>query len=397
MTDMYIEAKKTGNYLVKVRRELHMTPELGFQEFKTSKIIQRELKSLGIPFKVFGTGVVGLLKGKTKGKTIAVRADIDALPVCEETGVSFASKNKGRMHACGHDTHITCVLGTAKLLAGMKDKIKGNVKFLFQPAEEMACQGRDGAKEMIKAGAMKNPKPDAVIALHVDIPLEAGKISVTYGPVFANADFFKIIVLGKGAHGALPERGVDPVVTAAAMIMNLQSIVSRNVPASEPAVVSVTMIHGGETANVIPPFVKLEGTSRSLNEKTRQLIKAKMKKIVSETAKVYGAKAEFIYDEDYPAFSNNENMMKVFERAGVRLLGKKNVILEKKPSLGGENFSYFAKLAPGGFIRLGVGNKKKGIVNSLHHPKFNIDETSLPVGAAVLAETCLEFLNGSKE
>ncbi|MFH1074320.1 MAG: M20 family metallopeptidase [Candidatus Firestonebacteria bacterium] len=393
MANMYLKAKKLEPYLVKLRRELHLTPELGFNEYKTSGIIQRELKSLGIPFKVMATGVVGVLKGKEEGKTIAVRADIDALPVSEETGLSFTSKNKGVMHACGHDAHTVCVLGAAKLLLNMKNSIKGNIKFIFQPAEEMSDRTRDGAKEIIKAGAMRNPKPDAVIALHVAAPGEAGKISVTYGPVFANADTFVIKVTGKGGHGASPHDSVDPVVASAAVILNLQSIVSRNISPLESAVVTVTMINAGEAPNVIPPSVKMEGTARSLNEKTRKIIKTRMKQIVNETAKAFGARAEIAYFEGYPAFCNDKTIISLMERAGVRLFGRKNVILEKNPSMGGENFSYFAKLAPGGFIRLGVGNKKRGITNTLHHPKFTIDEASLPVGASVLAETCVEFLN----
>ncbi|OGF50261.1 MAG: hypothetical protein A2044_02810 [Candidatus Firestonebacteria bacterium GWA2_43_8] len=393
MADMYTEAKKLSPYLVKIRRELHQTPELGFHEFKTSKIIQRELKALGIPYKVMATGVVGIIKSGKPGKTIAIRADIDALPVTEETGLPFASKNKGIMHACGHDTHITCLLGAAKLLAKTKESLNGNVKLIFQPAEEMSDPKRDGAKEIIKAGAMKNPKPDAVIALHVAAPGEAGKITVTHGPVFANADTFIINVSGKGGHGASPHSSIDPIVVSAAIILNLQSIVSRNVSPLESAVVTVTMINAGETSNVIPPFVKLEGTARSLNGKVQKIIKTRMRQIITRTASSFGAKAGFIYHQGYPGFSNNENMISLMEKVGVRLLGKKNVVVVKNPSMGGENFSYFAKLAPGGFIRLGVGNKKKGIVYALHHPKFTIDESSLPVGAAVLAESCLEFLN----
>jgi len=240
---------------------------------------------------------------------------------------------------------------------------------------------------------MKNPVPSAIIALHVSSAYETGKIAVTYGPIFANADRFYIKVKGKGGHGAEPQNTVDPVLVSAAIILNLQSIASRNVSPLECAVVSATKIRGGEAANVIPPFVNMEGTARSLNEKTRQIIKTRMKQIVEKTAKAYGAKAEISYFEGYPAFSNNDDMMRLLEKTGLRLLGRKNVVLEKNPSMGGENFSYFAKIVPGGFIWLGAGNKKKGLISALHHPKFTIDETALPVGAAVLAETCMEFLN----
>ena len=394
MADMYLKAKMTESYLIKIRRELHANAELGFKEYKTSKIIQRELKDMGVPYRVIGTGVVGLIKGKAKGKTIAIRADIDALPVCEETGLSFSSRNKNVMHACGHDAHTACVLGAAKLLSNMKDTIKGSIKILFQPAEEKAHPTKDGATEMIKAGAMKNPRPDAVIALHVDTPGEAGKISVTYGPVFANADFFEIIVHGRGGHGAEPHKAIDPVNVASAIILNLQSIVSKSISPLDSAVITIGAINAGKTLNVIPSFVNMKGTTRSLNEKDRKIIKSGMKNIIEKTAKAFGARAELHYQEGYPGFSNDDKLIKLMEKTGIRLFGKKKVVFEKNATMCGENFSYFTKLAPGALIRLGAGNKKKGISSPLHHPKFTIDETALPVGASVLAESCLEFLTG---
>ncbi len=395
MTGLPEKTEKLKPYLVRLRRELHACAELGLCEYKTSAVVQRELKKLGLPFKVTAnTGVVALLKGARPGKIIAVRADMDALPVTEETGLAFASKKRGVAHSCGHDAHMTCALGLAKLFKENQKALKGSVKFIFQPSEEMGEVNLDGAKKMIEAGAMKNPVPSAVIGLHVSTPLKTGSIELTYGKVYANADLFEVTVKGVGGHASAPEKTVDPIVAAAAIVLNLQSIVARNVSPLESAVISVSLIRGGETSNVIPPKVRLLGTVRTLENKTKGLIKRRMRQVIRSTAKAYRAAADFKYTDGYPSFSNNKKMAKLIERAGIKLLGKDKVHIAVRPSMGGENFGNFAKLAPAAFFNLGANSGKKQTAYSLHHPKFDIDEAALPVGTAILARACLDFLNG---
>lgn len=394
MTNLLEKANKLKPYIVKIRRELHACPELGFQEYKTSRIIQKELKKLGIPYKVMAkTGIVALIKGALPGKVIAVRADMDALPVVEETGVPFASRNKGMAHSCGHDAHVAGVLGLAKLLTGMKKEIKGSVKLLFQPCEEMGEVKLDGAMEMVKAGAMKNPVPGAVIGLHVHPPMHTGTIELNYGKLYANADIFEIKVRGVGGHGAVPQKSVDPLLAAAAIILNLQSIVARNISPLNSAVVSVTMIKAGEATNVIPPEAHLLGTVRSLDNETQKLIIKRMKAVVNSTAKVFGARAWLKYTVGYPFFSNDPKLTGLVENAAGKILGKKNVHIATQPSMGGENFGHFAKKAPGCFFNLGIVDGKKSTSYALHNPKFNIDENALPLGTAVLAQACFDFLD----
>jgi len=394
VNDLLEKVKQIKPYSIKIRRELHACAELGFEEYKTSKIIQRELKKLGIPFKIAAkTGVVALIKGAYAGKVIAVRADMDALPIEEETGLPFASGHKGIMHACGHDVHMACALSLAKLLSEMKKELKGSVKLIFQPHEEMGKFNLDGAKKMIEEGVMKAPVPKAVIGLHVHPPLQTGAIELNYGKIYANADVFEIKVKGSGGHGSAPEETIDPVIAAAVIIMNLQSIVSRNVSPFSSAVISITMLKAGETTNVIPPEVLMLGTVRTLDNNTRRLVKQRMQKIISSTAKAFGATAGFNYTDGYPYFSNNSALAGLIEKAAAKIIGKKNVHISKQPSMGGENFGHFAKIAPGCYFNLGVADKKKKKPLKLHNSKFDVDENALYWGTAILAQACFDFLD----
>ena len=378
------EAKKLKPYLVKIRRDLHACPELGFEEFRTQAYIIRELKKLGIPFKkMVKTGVVGIIKGKKAGKTILLRADIDALPILEENSCSYRSKNKGVMHACGHDTHTAMVLGAAKILAGKKNEMAGNVKLVFQPREEFVDSEFDPAEEMVRLGVMKNPKVDMCAALHADHSIPAGKVKVVHGPVMANADKFRIKIIGRGAHGAEPQLARDPIYAAACVIQELQSVVSRNVDPFDSAVVSVTMVNGGTAMNVIPPEVTLGGTIRTLNDEVYKLVKGSIRRVVEKTCESLGLKGEIDFIKCYPAFANDERAAVLFERSAAKLIGEENLVKNGVSSMGGENFAYFARKAPSIFCWLGV-SKGKGQY-PIHHPRFDINENALVTGAAVLA------------
>ena len=378
------EAKKIKPYLVKIRRDIHAHPELGFEEYRTQRSILRELKKLGIPCrKMVKTGVVGLIKGKKPGKTVLLRADIDALPIEEENVCSYRSKNKGVMHACGHDTHTAMVLGAAKILSVKKNEMAGNVKLVFQPREEFVDSEFDPAEEMVRLGVMRNPKVDMCAALHADHSVLCGKIKVIHGPVMAIADKFRIQISGRGAHGAEPQLARDPIYAAACVIQALQSVVSRNIDPCDPAVVSVTMVHGGTAMNVIPPEVILGGTIRTLNDKVYKLVKDSMRRVVEKTCESLGLKGKILFIKAYPAFANDERTAGLFERSAAKLLGGQNIVKNAVSSMGGENFAYFARKAPSVFCWLGV-SKGKGQY-PIHHPRFDIDENALVVGAAVLA------------
>ena len=378
------EAKKLKPYLVKTRRDIHSRPELGFEEYGTQAYIIKELKKLGIPYKkMIKTGVVGLIKGKKPGKTILLRADIDALPILEENTCSYRSKNKGVMHACGHDTHTAMVLGAARILSAKKNEMAGNIKLVFQPREEFVDSEFDPAEEMVRLGVMNNPKVDMCAALHADHSIPAGKVKVVHGPVMANADKFRIRILGVGAHGSEPQNSRDAVYASACVIQALQSVVSRNVGPLNPAVVSVTMVHSGTAMNVIPPEVTLGGTIRTLNDKVYKLVKDSMRRVVEKTCESLGLKGEIDFIKCYPAFANDERAVMLFERSAAKLIGERNLVKNAVSSMAGENFAYFARKAPSVFCWLGV-SKGKGQY-PIHHPRFDIDENALVTGAAVLA------------
>jgi amidohydrolase len=378
--------------LVKLRRELHQYPEIAYTEFKTSEIIVRELQKIGLDIKkgVAKTGVVGLLNKNIKGKTVALRADIDALPVTELTGFPFKSKSPGRMHACGHDVHMSCVIGAAKILSSLKDELPGNVKFIFQPSEE-ATPG--GAYPMIKAGVLKNPEVDGIFGLHCDSNIPVGKIGVKDGPMMAQADDFDITIIGKGGHGARPQDGIDAIVVASAVIQALQTIPSRRISPLKPVVISVGIVQGGTARNIICDKVVLKGTARTLEKSITKKIPELLKEIVAGVTSGYGADFELNYNPGYPVLINDPIMTDLVRGSITNLFGKEAIFEIKEPMMGGEDFAYFLNEVPGSFLRLGIRNEKLGAIYPWHHPKWNVDEEGIYIGSSLLAQVAFDFLN----
>lgn len=388
--DILKEVEKVEKEVIELRRKIHMYPELGFEETKTSEIVYDYLKNLGIEVKrIAKTGVVGTLKGNGS-KTIAIRADMDALPIQEENDVEYASQIPGRMHACGHDVHTAILLGTAKLLANMRDKLKGNVKFIFQPAEETT----GGALPMIEEGVLENPKVDAIIGLHVDPELQVGQIGITYGKAYASSDMFDIIVKGKSSHGAEPHKSVDSIVIAANIVNMLQTVVSRKANPLSPLVLTIGTIEGGYARNIIANKVRMSGIIRMMEEEKRDEIVEMVEKICDNTAKAMGGEVEFKRTIGYPCLVNHKGMTDLIKETAFPLLGEGNVI-EVAPTMGVEDFAYFLQKVPGSFYKLGCGNKEKGIDKPIHNNQFNIDEECIKIGLAVHVSTVLKYLNSN--
>ena len=388
--------QKISNYvfpqLVKLRRELHQYPELCFKEFKTSERIAKELTKLKVKVKkgIAKTGVVGVLENRKNGKTVALRADMDALPITEQTGFSYKSKNQGVMHACGHDVHMACVIGAAKILSSLKDELKGNVKFIFQPSEEVHP---GGAKPMIQAGVLKNPNVSAIFGLHCDPAIPIGKIGVREGPFMAQADNFDIIIHGTGGHGARPQDGVDAIVVAAQVIQALQTIASRKISPVEPVVISVGKIEGGSARNIICDQVMMKGTARSLNREVAMRIPKLLKEIAEGIAQSAGASARVSYQTGYPVLINPPEATGFARNTTTRMLGKDAIYEIPHPLMGAEDFAYYLQKIPGSFLRLGTRNPKKNAIYLWHHPKFTVDEEAIKIGSSVLAGLAIDFLN----
>jgi amidohydrolase len=370
-------------YVIRWRRYFHQNPELSFKEYNTSRVIAAELKKLGMVVKsgVGGTGVVGLLKGEKTGKTVALRADMDALPLNEACKVNYRSKIPGAMHACGHDGHMAMLLGAAKILSSQRDKISGYVKFLFQPAEETPPGGALG---MIKDGALENPMVDAVFGLHLDSSLPSGKVGLRKGPMMAASDNFEIRILGKGGHAARPHSCLDPIVAAAQIVLALQAIVSRKVDPVQPAVITVGKVESGTKHNIIPQEAVLIGTARTIDSHTTRMMPIWISQMVRGIAKANNLKAKILYERGYPTLFNNSKMVDKCEAVIIGLLGPRAVIHIEQPMMGGEDMAYFLEKVPGAFLRLGC-RKGSGTSYPWHHPNFNIDENSLFYGAAIMA------------
>ena len=379
------------DYVIAWRRRIHAAPELSFHEVLTSKAIAAELKRLGWQVKtgVGGTGVVGLLKCKTPGKTVALRADMDALPVQEENQVPYRSQISGKMHACGHDGHCAMLLGAASILAGSRESLKGSVKLLFQPGEETPPGGALG---MIAAGVLENPKVDAVFGLHLDSSLPSGRIGLRQGPMMAASDNFKITIKGRGGHAARPHNCLDPITTGAQIVAALQTIVSRRIDPARPAVVTVGKFVSGTKHNIIPETALLEGTARSLDRDTWKMMPVWIKQIAGNTAKANGLTAAVEYERGYPVLYNDSQMIGFSETVINGWLGRSAVVHIKDPLMGGEDFAYFLQNVPGAFLRLGSCKDAKTSF-PWHHPRFNIDEEVLPQGARLLAELAERYLS----
>jgi amidohydrolase len=374
--------------LVAWRRYLHQNPELSFHEEKTAQFVYETLQSFGNlelsrPTK---TSVMARLIGSKPGKVLAIRADMDALPIQEENTFEFASKNPGVMHACGHDGHTAMLLGTAKILSGLKDQIKGEVRFLFQHAEELFP---GGAEEMVRAGVMDGV--DLVIGTHLWSSIETGKIGIVYGPMMASPDTFWITINGKGGHAALPHQTIDSIAIGAQVVTNLQHIVSRNTDPLDHLVISVTQFIGGTTHNVIPGSVKICGTVRSFDEKIRESVPKLMERVVKGITEAHGATYEFKYEFGYRPVINDEQVTRVIEETVREVFGEQALDMIK-PNMGGEDFSAFQQKAPGSFFYVGAGNKEKGIFYPHHHPRFTIDEDALEIGVKMFVNAAFKLL-----
>jgi amidohydrolase len=376
-------AKNYAPEFIKIRHHLHSNPELSYQEFETSKFVQKKLQDFGIPFEIrANTGVVGLIRARNATKKIvALRADMDALPIKEENDVEYKSKRDGIMHACGHDVHTTCLLGAAKILNQLKDQWEGSIKLIFQPGEE---KNPGGASLMIKDGVLENPKPQAIFGLHVNPQLEIGKLSFRSGQVMASADELYFTIKGKGGHAASPQTAVDPIIIASHLIISLQQIVSRNRNPFDPSVLSITAINGGTTTNVIPDEVKLMGTFRAMNEEWRSKAHELIERNTKELVHSMGGEVNLHIDKGYPVVYNDERLNQEAKGLAEQFMGKENV-QETEKRMGSEDFGYYSQLIPGCFYRLGTGNKAKGINAGVHTPRFNIDEDAIEIGMGVMA------------
>lgn len=386
--------------LVAQRRDFHMNPELSNREERTSRAIAEKLKALGfdaIRTGVSRYGIVALLKGGKPGPVAAVRADMDALPIEETLDVPYKSRNKGVKHACGHDVHMTVALGTAELLSRMRAEVPGTVKFIFQPAEEGAPAGEDsGAARMIREGALEDPRPRAIFALHTDPSLEAGKIGYAPGGVLASSDAFTIRIIGRSVHAAWPHKGIDPVVVAAECIQALQTIRSRRIDPVEPLVLTIGSIHGGNRYNIIAGEVRMEGTLRTHNEQVRETAMGLVGKIVDGVAASHGAKAEVKWtDPSNPPTINDTALVEATLPAMRAALGAENVV-RVPPVMGAEDFAFFGKQAPAFIFWLGVGNAARGITGALHTPEYDADESSLRAGVKVMTNVLLDYLERGK-
>lgn len=377
--------------LTAIRHHLHANPELSFEEYETSKFVQEKLSEWGIAFSagVAGTGVVGIIEGKNpKKKVVALRGDMDALPIQETNEVPYKSTKEGVMHACGHDVHTTSLLGAARVLNHFKDEWEGTVKLVFQPGEERIP---GGASLMIKESVLKNPEPVRMVGQHVMPFIEAGKVGFREGMYMASADEIYVTVKGKGGHGAMPERNIDPVMIAAQMLVTLQQVVSRYANPKIPSVLSFGKIIANGATNVIPNEVKLEGTFRTMNEEWRAEAHKRMKEIAEGLAKSMGGECDFDIRRGYPFLENDSQTTQIARQAAEEYLGEENVV-DLDLWMAAEDFSYYSHEVPSCFYRLGTGNEAKGITNSVHTPNFDIDERALPIGAGLLAWIALKQL-----
>ena len=368
---------------IEIRHHLHAHPELSYQEFETSAFIQQHLAALKIPFEVRATtGVIGLIEGKNPAKKIiALRADIDALPIFEENTIPYKSVNKGVMHACGHDVHTTCLLGAAKILTELKDEWEGTVKLIFQPGEE---KNPGGASLLIKEGVLENPPPEKIFALHVHPGMEVGTFSFRGGMVMASADEIYITVKGKGGHAAAPHLTTDTILIAAQLVVSLQQIISRNNDPFNPSVLSITSFQGGNTTNVIPSEVKLMGTFRAMNEAWRFKAHEIIIRQATEFVHALGAEIDIKIDIGYPFVLNDEALCTLAKTNAEKYAGGENVS-ETELRMGAEDFAFYSHKIPGCFFRLGVGNKEKNITSGVHTSTFNIDERAIEHGMGMMS------------
>ncbi len=375
-------AKQWAPDFINIRHHLHANPELSYKEYNTSLFVQEELKKIGIPFVVLAeTGVIGLINGRKSSRVIALRADMDALPISEKNDVAYKSKNAGIMHACGHDVHTTCLLGAARILHELRNEWDGTIKLIFQPGEE---KNPGGASLLIKEGVLENPKPDCIVALHVNPQLETGRLSFRGGKVMASADELYFTINAKGGHAATPQSTADPILIASHLIVSLQQVISRRRSPFIPSVLSITSIQGGHTTNVIPSEVKLMGTFRAMDEGWRKEAHKIIAEHSQQLVQSMGGTLDLHIDVGYPAVYNNEELTLGIRHHAEAFIGKENVE-ETELRMGAEDFGYYSQLIPGCFFRLGTRNEARGIISGVHTPTFDIDENAIEIGAGVMA------------
>ncbi len=375
---------------VEIRRDLHAHPELGFQEERTASVVADRLNALGLEVAVgvAKTGVVGLLRGGRPGKTVMVRADMDALPIQEANDVAYRSQTDGAMHACGHDGHTAMALMAARVLKDRRDGLPGNVKFIFQPAEE----GPGGAAPMIEAGALKDPDVDAAVGIHLWNDLPVGRIGVQSGAIMASMDVLEITIRGKGSHAAKPNDGVDPIVASAHVITALQTLISRERNPLDPAVLTIASIHGGTTFNVIPDEVKLLGTVRTLSDELWEAMPGRVKRMAEGVAAGFGATADVDYRKMYPVTRTDPELADRGEALAQDLVGPEAVI-RHQTTLGGEDMSFFLREVPGCFFFIGSANAERGLDHPHHNPRFDFDEDALGIGIEMLVRSVESLLS----
>ena len=391
--------------ITEIRHRIHQNPELGNREFETARLVAEYLSGLGLEVDtgVAHTGVVAILRGGRPGPVVAVRADMDALPVTEDTPYPWKSTKRGTYlgqevglaHACGHDVHTAVQLGVASILAGMRADLPGTVKFIFQPAEEGLPPGEEGgAKLMVKEGVLEDPRPAAIFGLHTRASLDVGLIGYTPGPALASSDVFRITIKGRQAHGAAPHLSIDPVVTAAQVVLAFQTIRSRNLPPMEPSVVTVGMIRGGTRNNIIPAEVELQGTVRTYREDVQTTIERRMREILDGTTAAAGATYELTYTRYVPPTVNDTVLTRRMVPTIARVVGAANA-RRLDPWMAGEDFSFYANVVPGFFFSLGV--QKPGTVSGDHHsPTFMADDSAIPVGMRTMANVVVDYLKAGR-
>lgn len=382
------QALAHAEYLTNIRRQLHRHPEIGFEEVETTALIRKELADMKIemPELATKTGVVGLIRGRKpgNGKILALRADIDALPIQEQTGLPYASARPGFMHACGHDGHTAVLLGVAKLLSGMQDQFSGVVKLIFQPAEEQLY----GARSMIDAGVLENPKPAMILGLHGGVETPLGKVGIWSGPFMASADQFTVTITGAGGHAGYPHRTKDPLLAAAHTIVGLQSIVSREIDAVDKVVLSVCQMHAGSAFNIIPNEAVVNGSVRCHDPNVREAIPGRIDRIAGGIAEALGCSHKLDYIFGIPGVINDPAVISAFGSAAAAVIGQDNVINLERPLMGSEDFAYFLEKIPTGAIfRLGVGGDKP---LALHNPLFDFPDAAIPTGVAAMVQFALQ-------
>ncbi|CUS76480.1 M20 metallopeptidase family protein [Candidatus Kryptobacter tengchongensis] len=382
-------AEKIFPKIVSIRRKIHQYPELAFEEYRTSKLVAQTLKSLGLKVEtgIAKTGVIGVLEGVKKGRVVALRADMDALPLQEQTNLPFASKIPGKMHACGHDAHTAMLLGSAMILKQFQNQLNGTVKFIFQPSEE---KNPGGANQMIKEGVLNNPKVDYIFGLHVRPDAEAGTIFLKDGHLMASSDEIYIKIKGRGGHGARPHFTIDPVIIASEIVLAIQKITSRFFDPIEPRVLTIASIHAGTATNIIPDEATISGTLRTMNEEWRKKAWKMIEQIVKGITLTYGAGYELKISRGYPVLINDPEMTEFAKQKAIELLGKDKVF-EAKPVMGAEDFAYYLQKVPGCFIWLGAGDKNSK--HDIHSSKFTINEEAMKYGSSLLTYLAISILS----